>query len=58
MKNVTVTFTGKQAQTLLTMISNDTYEMEQGGSDKKYIKENDRIEARLRKAIAKAEGRI
>lgn len=58
MKNVTVTFTGEQAQVLLTMIRNDTEGMKTAGCERKFILQNDRMEERLIKAIMKAEGKL
>lgn len=54
MKNVTVTFTREQAIILLNMIRNDTEEMKNSRSDRKFILQNDRMEDRLIKAIMKA----
>lgn len=58
MKNVKLTLTYDQAQVLLTMIMNDTYEMERSGSERKFILQNNRMEERLRKAIMIADGRL
>ena len=58
MKHVTVTFTGEQARILLNMIRNDTEALRHDKWTKSIISQNDRMEARLLKAIMKAEGKI
>ena len=56
MKNVTVTFTANQIETLLEIIRKDSAEMQAAGIEKRFIETNNRIEERIIKARFEANG--